>query len=232
MKILVLSDIHSNIIALEAIWAKEKDSDFTICAGDIVDYGPYPKEVIAWIQAHNVPTVQGNHELWVCMNYHQGDALPNPQNEERGWVTFTAQQLDEADIHFLEQLPESLTFEFDDIQYGMTHLVKGLDEIVSRHGFQAFRHERFKDTPYERLIVGHTHRQGIRYLDNEHLWLNPGSVSYRRKDDPDQTAHYATIINGRISLNTIAYNRVPLFQAAQKIPLGPFERARTNQMFG
>lgn len=49
MKALILSDIHSNIYALEAIWNKERDSDLILCAGDLVDYGPFPQEVLAWV---------------------------------------------------------------------------------------------------------------------------------------------------------------------------------------
>jgi len=90
MKILILSDIHSNIVALEAIWAKEKDSDLVYCAGDLVDYGPYPQEVIAWLQAHEVPCVQGNHDAWVCLNYRRGRFLDKVPALERGWVNYTA----------------------------------------------------------------------------------------------------------------------------------------------
>ena len=46
MKILALSDIHSNIYALDAIWDKEKDADLIVAAGDLVDYGPFPKKDI------------------------------------------------------------------------------------------------------------------------------------------------------------------------------------------
>ena len=62
MKALIISDIHSNIFALEAIWQREHDCDVVFCAGDLVDYGPSPGEVIAWVQAHGVACVQGNHD--------------------------------------------------------------------------------------------------------------------------------------------------------------------------
>ena len=189
--------------------------------------------MIAWIQAHEVPTVQGNHDAWVCRNYYEGDALPNSRDEERGWVKYTAQQLSDSDIAFLDNLPQTLTFSMDDSAYGMTHLINQYDELelVSRYAFEQFRQERFAGAPYERLIIGHTHFQGIWHLDNELLWLNPGSVSYRRKGDPDKTAHYITIVNGRISLNRISYDRTPLFQASKLIPLGPFERETAVRMF-
>lgn len=231
MKTLILSDIHSNIVALEAIWNKEKDADLVLCVGDLVDIGPYPREVVQWIQAHNVPTVQGNHDQWVSYYYRTGGNIPNERNEERGWVAFNAEQLDETAVKFLEQLPLTLTFEIDGLAYGMTHLVRHYEELVSRYAFEQFRQERFKNKPYSRLILGHTHLQGVRQVSNECLWLNPGSVSYRRKGDPDKTAHYITIINGRISLNRLNYDRTKLFEAVKLIPLGALEKERTLSMW-
>jgi predicted phosphodiesterase len=58
LKALIISDIHSNIYAVQAIWEKEKDCDRIYCAGDIVDYGPFPKESLsdyeAWINPGSV----------------------------------------------------------------------------------------------------------------------------------------------------------------------------------
>lgn len=225
MKTLILSDIHSNITALEAIWAKEQDSDLVYCAGDLVDYGPHPREVIAWIQAHNVPTVQGNHDGWVSLNYRRGQFMNNVPQDERGWVNYTASLLTEADVCFLEQLPQALTFTLDGIPYGLTHLYQEYEEIVSLHSYEIFRQSRFANAPYTRLIIGHTHRQAVRYLSDDLLWLNPGSVSYRHAKDPDQTAHYATIVNGRFSLHRLPYNRKLVYQVMSQIPLSPREMA-------
>ena len=219
MKALILSDLHSNIIALEAIWEKEKGSDFICCTGDLVDWGPYPKEVINWIQAHDVLTTQGNHDQWVSMNYRRGDIGDVVPREKRGWENHNAACLSEADIYYLENLPESVTFELDGILYGMTHLVHEYDEILSLHAYEEFRANRFDHVAYTRLILGHTHRQTVRYLSDELLWLNPGSISYRRRDDPDQTAHYMTIENGRIHFHRLEYDFKPLYRITQTLPI-------------
>lgn len=224
MKALILSDIHSNFLALEAIWAKEKDSDFICCTGDLVDWGPHPQEVIAWIQTHDVPTTKGNHDEWVSINFRRGDMGEAVPLAERGWEHHNAALLSEADIFYLENLPESLTFELDGITYGMTHLVHEYDEIVSLHAYETFRAERFDHIDYTRLILGHTHRQAIRHLSNDLLWLNPGSVSYRRRDDPDQTAHYMTIVDGRIHLHRLPYNFKPLYQLTNTLPIKTYHK--------
>ena len=57
------------------------------------------------------------------------------------------------------------------------------------------------------MIFGHTHRQCIHTLGEGMEWINPGSISYRRPDDPDKTAHYAVILDGKIQLKSIAYDR-------------------------
>ena len=235
MKTLILSDIHSNISALEAIWDLEQDSDFVYCAGDLVDYGPYPKEVLDWVRSHNVSCVQGNHDAWVAMNYHSGSEFENLRVEERAWVHHNANLLDEQDIEYLEQLPKTLTFELGKDRYCMTHMYQEYEEIVSLYAYQGFLAEiatEAKNGEITRLIMGHTHRQAIRYLSDEILWLNPGSVSYRRRDDPDQTAHYAVIVDGNISLKRLSYDLVPLREYIGKMHLKASEIDVAKRFFG
>lgn len=232
MKALILSDIHSNIYALEAIWAKEKDCDIIYCTGDLVDYGPRPQEVLDWVRDHQVICTKGNHDQFVAYCYRQGHLLETVPIEERAWVHHNAGLLNEADITFLEQLPEAVAFELDGTSYGMTHLYQKYEEIVSLHAFEQFRRRLFADGDFPRLILGHTHRQSIRYLSDTLLWLNPGSVSYRRPDDPDQTAHYATITDGVISLRRLAYPLEPLRRQVGLVSLKESEMKAAERFFG
>jgi len=242
MKTLLLSDIHSNIYALEAIWKVERDSDLIYCAGDLVDYGPYPQEVLHWIRSHHVPCVQGNHDAWVAKNYRDrtGEEIPV---EERSWVHHNANLLNDDDIAYLEQLPQALTFDVDENTYCMTHMYQGYEEIVSIHAYQQFINQigaadgsADGAANSKRLILGHTHRQAVRYLADDRLWVNPGSVSYRRKDDPDQTAHYAVIVDGVISLRRLAYDLTPLRtyveNVVEDVSLKATEAAVAKRFFG
>lgn len=232
MKALILSDIHSNIYALEAIWSREGDSDVIYCAGDLVDYGPYPKEVLDWIRGHEVTCVQGNHDQFVALCYRRGDTLESVPAEERAWVHLNAALLGEEEITFLEQLPQALTFELDGITYGLTHLYQNYEEIVTLHAFEHFRQHSFHCARATRLIFGHTHRQAIRYLSDSLLWLNPGSVSYRRPDDPDQTAHYATVTDGIISLKRLPYDLGSLRRYVHQVSLRESEVRAAEHFFG
>lgn len=235
MKTLVLSDIHSNIHALEAIWSKEADSDLVCCTGDLVDYGPYPREVLEWIRAHDVVCTHGNHDLWVVENFRTGRFLENKESHDQTWAHHNASLLSMEDIRYLESLPESIELQIDETWYGMAHLYQGYEEIVSLYDYENFCRSKFKSFQgfeMNRVILGHTHRQAVRYLSDNILWLNPGSVSYRRPGDPDQTAHYATIIDGMISLKRLAYDLFPLRKYIQGISLKKSEMDAVERFFG
>jgi predicted phosphodiesterase len=64
MRYLILSDIHSNVEALEASVARAKEAgyDSVLCCGDIVGYGPNPIEAIDSIRSLNAITIRGNHD--------------------------------------------------------------------------------------------------------------------------------------------------------------------------
>lgn len=234
MKALILSDIHSNIKALEAIWKQEHDSEVIYCAGDLVDYGPYPKEVIAWVREHRVHCVKGNHDERVVKLFHDQERLWGVPDEERTWAHDNAQKLDEEDIAFLDSLPDAVSFTMDSIGYAMQHLYNQYDTIQSLSAYREFwerqTDEPVRSMPVKRLIFGHTHRRAVHYLSDRELWMNPGSISYRRPDDPCKQAHYITITDGKIELKSVEYDRSPLLQETLNTPL-KYEREREVALF-
>lgn len=235
MKTLILSDIHANIYALEAIWAKEKDADRVLCLGDLVDYGPRPKPVIDWVRSQpNITCVQGNHDRWLATCYRQGLTMDAVAPEDRYWVHYNVGLVDEDDIAFLEGLPLEMTVELDGITYGMSHMYRKYEEIVSLHAYHEFCTVRLgaEEGAVKRLLFGHTHRQGIRYLSDDMLWLNPGSAAYRRRDDPDQTAHYATLIDGQITLHRLPYDFAPVFETMNPVPVNAAEKCHVEGHYG
>jgi predicted phosphodiesterase len=63
MKVLIISDIHGNLPALEKVLKLEKSSDIIISLGDVVNYGPWSNECVNLIDSlSNVVTLMGNHE--------------------------------------------------------------------------------------------------------------------------------------------------------------------------
>lgn len=231
MKALIVSDIHSNIVALEAIWAREHDADAIYCAGDLVDYGTHPREVLDWIRARDVACVQGNHDQHVAMTFRE-PALWHVADGALQWRHHNARRLTDADVAFLERLPEALTFELDGVRYGMTHLYRNYELILSLHAYRSFCAARFPGAAIDRLILGHTHRRAIMVLGEGELWLNPGSVSYRRADDPDQEAHYAVITDGKMELRSVQYDCRAVYAEAVQQRVTPDEMRVARRFFG
>lgn len=231
MKALIVSDIHANIVALEAIWARESDADVVYCAGDLVDYGVYPVETLAWIRGRNIACVQGNHDRHVAETFHES-ALWHVAAPALQWRHHNARRLTADDAAFLAGLPEAITFELDGIRYGMTHLYRNYELILSRHAYRTFCAARFPGQEIDRLILGHTHRQGIMTLGERELWLNPGSASYRRLDDPDQTAHYLVIEDRQIFLRSVLYDCGAVYAEVMRHNLAPDEMRVARWFFG
>ena len=64
MKLAVISDIHANLHALEAVLddLDQADPDLLVCLGDLVGYGAHPNEVVSLIRDRRIPTVMGNYK--------------------------------------------------------------------------------------------------------------------------------------------------------------------------
>src|SRR5512136_1018816 len=105
MRILVISDIHANLTALEAVLAEAGDIDATWCLGDLVGYGPDPNECIERIcQLRNLACIIGNHDA-AALKQIDADTF-NP--EARLAIQWTQRKLNHTSRDFLSQLPEKI----------------------------------------------------------------------------------------------------------------------------
>ena len=103
MRYLILSDIHSNLEALEACvrCGKQAGYDSVLCCGDIVGYGPSPVEAIDGIRALNAVTIRGNHDR-VAAGLDEATQF-NPH--ARHAVYWTRAVLPDSYREYLAQLP-------------------------------------------------------------------------------------------------------------------------------
>ena len=77
MRYLILSDIHSNLTALDAVLEAAKGKwEKAVCLGDLVGYGPDPNEVVERIQSLDAVTIRGNHDKGVSDLAHSEDFNP------------------------------------------------------------------------------------------------------------------------------------------------------------
>jgi predicted phosphodiesterase len=100
---LILSDIHSNFEALEAVVADAAgEYDRVVCLGDLAGYGASPNEVIDWMRAHSVATVRGNHDR-ACL----GDEVIEWFNPvAQAAARWTMATLTEENRSWLQSLPQ------------------------------------------------------------------------------------------------------------------------------
>lgn len=220
MKILVLSDAHANIWALQAIMKEEKYYDKLAFAGDMVDYGTAPSKVIKWFQkADHAYIVQGNHDQHAVNVAREMKTVCVPDKQYK-WIHFNLDQMSKADVDYLMALPQTLYFIADGWAYLMQHQYKwgSYDTIESRSQFIEFwkanTPQSYWEIPRKRVIFGHSHRQCIHVLDEFMEWINPGSISYRRPDDPEKNAQYMVIENGTVVMKRVRYDRHYLYEEA------------------
>lgn len=206
MKLLIISDIHSNIGCLEAVLDHERDSDIVYCAGDLVDMGFHPREVIACVRSRGIRCIRGNHDEKVISRWREGATGDGPPPD---FAAHNARQLEPEDIAFLEALPTEMSFSHDGVSYLMRHNYRGYDLIENLYTFDEF----WADAPvgqgdrFRALIMGHTHHRAAMWLSEDTYWLNPGSIGYNRPSDPSIATRYITITDGRARLRELLHDQ-------------------------
>lgn len=196
MRVLVISDIHANLTALETVLADAGPVDETWCLGDVIGYGPDPNEVVERLRdIPNLSIILGNHDVAVLgqMDY----AVFN--TEARKSLLWQKKNVTPSNLLYLESLPQdTLVLKNVTIAHGSPRDPVWeyiLNTLVARLNFEAF------ETPY--CFVGHSHIQCMFQLDtvkdrvsldiprqdvvlqlNPRAILNPGSVGQPRDRDP------------------------------------------------
>ncbi len=103
MRYLILSDIHSNLTALDALLAASEGRwDKAVCLGDIVGYGPDPNEVVELIRSLDAVVIRGNHDKGVSDSAKAEDFNP----VARAVVTWTHDHLTDDNRAYIDQLPK------------------------------------------------------------------------------------------------------------------------------
>lgn len=92
MRYALLSDIHSNLPALEAVLAeiqRRADIDAIYHLGDLVGYAPWPNEVVQRLRDERISGVSGNYDSTVATDYkHCGCRYEDPKQEEQSHVSY------------------------------------------------------------------------------------------------------------------------------------------------
>lgn len=223
MPFLILSDIHANWEALEAVLSDARGRyDRLLCLGDLVGYGADPNAVAEWARENVAAIVRGNHDR-ACAGSDPLDDFNPVAKASAGW---TRTALSEPNRVYLECLPSGpVPYEGLDLVHGSPadedeYLLSLSDASQARESIGA-----------PLTFFGHTHLQGgfllgrsgvkrisprgtIEIESNYHFLINPGAVGQPR--DGDWRAAYALYspVEHAVEFRRVAYD---VDRAAAKI---------------
>lgn len=190
MKIAVISDIHGNLHALEAVLkdARARGADRVYCAGDLVGYGPRPNEVIDVIRRENIPTVMGNYDdavgnLRIVCGCDYKDEKTMLLGEKS--IAWTRENTSEESRRWLKDLP------------GRMEIDPGGTALLLVHGSpRALNEYIYEDTPEDYLdylireggagilVCGHTHLPFVKKTAAGYV-INAGSAGKPKHGNPN-----------------------------------------------
>jgi predicted phosphodiesterase len=220
MQITVISDVHGNCVALDAVLAdlRPNPAEHVVCLGDAIQGGPQPAQVVARLRQLACPVVMGNADAWLLTGQETGQENIPPERYRkmqaiREWSLSRLSAEDQSFIAGFQPTVEVpltasrslLCFHgspasFDDVILPQT----AEDEFQRYLGAYAAH----------LLTGGHTHIQHVRRLGDS-FYFNPGSVgfaySHTQAEDgfrADPWAEYAvlSVEGGRVGLE---FRRVP-----------------------
>lgn len=228
MRIAVLSDVHANLVALDAVLAALRPFDALWHLGDVVGYGPHPDEVVDRLRSAGALGVCGNHDA-AAVGRIDTDLF---NTDARIAIEWTARRIEPSTRRWLEELPERR-------EEGDFSLVHGSprDPIweyvystqVARASLAAF------STPY--CLVGHTHvplvfradgeriqelgpgEDGGLTLDSRRALVNPGSVGQPRDRDPRAAGMTIDTERRTVTWHRITYDIARTQEAMRQVGL-------------
>lgn len=187
MRIALLSDIHGNLAALEAVAADiaRRGVDMVVNLGDSLSGPLLPRETAQFLMAHGWLSLAGNHErqLLACATSPGGPA------DQYAW-----EQLGEAELAWLRSLPQ--THRLDDILLchgtptdDCVYLLETVHHGVLRLATAEEVDERVGDETAPLIACGHTHVPRAVRRESAQLIVNPGSVGLQGFDDELPSYH-------------------------------------------
>jgi putative phosphoesterase len=175
MRVAVISDIHGNLLALEAVLAdiKRRGADLTVNCGDLCTSPLWPRETFELLETLRLPTVRGNHDRWMA------EVSTDKMSPA---LLYTRAQLTDAQRTALGQLPMTHRIEdtilmchgtpTDDYTYLLEEGHEGR-LLLARPGLVA---ERLGNVAAEVVVCGHSHLANMVLAPGNRLVVNPGSV--------------------------------------------------------
>jgi putative phosphoesterase len=194
MRLGVISDVHGNRVALDAVFDEMPAVDRLVCAGDVVGYNPWPAECVTAIRERSVPTVMGNHDRAVA-----SDSAFGFNSMAQAGVEYAREHLGESALAWLADLPDERM-----LLDGRVKVVHGHPDDPDHYTYPAEFAPDLLDGE-DLLVMGHTHVQHHAVFD-EGIVLNPGSVGQPRDGNPDAAFAVVDLDAGEVDEHRVAYD--------------------------
>lgn len=215
MRIAVVSDVHSNLHALDAVLADAGTVDGIWHLGDIVGYGPDPDGVVERLTEKGAIGVRGNHDAAAAggneIDWFNSDARTAMEWTRKAisaatlaWLRALPERREEADFTLVHGSPLDPTWEYVTTTGAAR---ENLAAINTTHGLNGHTH-----VPIAFGLVGDRMEAsdpsgdpGIE-LDGHRLLLNPGSVGQPRDGDPRASYMVLDLVDRRAHWGRVAYD--------------------------
>ncbi|MDQ2878880.1 MAG: metallophosphatase family protein [Pseudomonadota bacterium] len=188
MKIAVISDIHGNVAALDAVLADAatRQVEQIVNLGDICSGGLFPRETADRLMPLGLPTIRGNHERQLldqtaeCMGLSDRHAVETLRPEHLAWLAALPTTLRLSDdVLLVHGTPDS----------DVTYFLETVTEEGLRPATRAEVEQRAGSIDAAVILCGHSHVQRVVTLDDGRVIANPGSVGLPAYDDDRPHVH-------------------------------------------
>jgi len=198
----LLSDVHGNLPALEAVLEAMPPVDAVICAGDIVGYNPWPGACLERVREVSTVCVQGNHDR----NVETPEQYSANEMAHAG-LQYAQEHLTDEQREWLAELPPRT--EIVDGQYRLVHSHPDPEELGQYVRPREFPRMRPYLDDHDGIVLGHTHIQHEATIDGR-LIINPGSVGQPRDRDARAAFGVLDTDTDEVELRRVEYdiNRV------------------------
>lgn len=208
MKIGIITDIHNNLPALEAVLETFSDCDQIVCCGDVIGIGPYPEETVQRLmRVPSLLSVRGNHDRYLLEG--MPSEVPNDEHmelSEMGMHRWEHARLSAESVAFLRAMPLQAEFEADGLRVAVQHYC--MDEHnayvhYTPNPTSADLDRMFADVSADVILYGHDHAPSVRRTDRA-LYVNCGSLGCPGRERNVARAGILEIRDGRAEFAPLA----------------------------
>lgn len=221
MKYLIISDLHSNLEALSAVFAqvKRKRFDRILVLGDLVGYGASPNQVVDMVRrTRQAVVIRGNHDK-VASGLESGDNFNRAAMQSALW---TRKKLTQDNRAFLTRLPQGPVQVDEELL--VSHGTPLDEDAYIFSDYDAY--EVFQVLDFKLCFFGHTHLPVIYAVSNQRLYtfrpngervkialipgfkylINPGSVGQPRDKNPLASFAIYDSDNRTVTFKRVSYS--------------------------